>query len=122
MPLTLKQHHCPGDKVWIGSVSPGGCLTGYIGKSQDCKKHQIPCKNGCAWYHLLTDPGCGKCIGATQAKDRPERNAREDAKEADKKNQENAFFNPGKDRKKPKEKDGNKGRERQRIDGTPGGG
>jgi hypothetical protein len=58
-------------------------------------------------YHLLTDPGCGKCIGATQAKDRQERNAREDAKEAEKKDQENAFFNPGKDRKKPKkDKDG----------------
>jgi S-ribosylhomocysteine lyase LuxS involved in autoinducer biosynthesis len=50
MPPTLKQHHCPGDKVWIGDVSPGGCRTGWVGRIQYGKKHQIPCKNGCAWY------------------------------------------------------------------------
>jgi hypothetical protein len=99
MPSTFKQHHCPGANCWIADASPGGCRPGYIGKVPFCRKHQMACRNVCPWYHLLTDPGCGPCIGASMAGDRRERSMRERERYAAKSKDNDAFWNPKKDRK-----------------------
>jgi hypothetical protein len=97
------QHHCPGKKVKVGNVSPGDCRKRLLDNGMFlCVKHQIPCRNGCPQFHLLTDPGCYECIGNAMAEDRQQRMEKEERKNVAKKSEEDAFFNPGKDTKKPR--------------------
>ncbi|KAF2847624.1 hypothetical protein T440DRAFT_403103, partial [Plenodomus tracheiphilus IPT5] len=83
--------------------SPGGCEQIKRGKISYCKKHEMPCRNGCAgWYHLINQKGCQSCETAWKAKARQEKRAIEQKMIGEKGKLDDAFWNPAKDRKKVK--------------------
>lgn len=51
------KHHCPGKSGWVGDESPGGCDEDHIGNMYYCKKHEMPCRNGCEGRAHLKKPG-----------------------------------------------------------------
>jgi hypothetical protein len=74
-------HHCPGLNKRIGPASPGGCEKRGTNPLH-CKKHQKVCKHNKP--HLITEHGCGKCMGALHAAEREHRQARLASKETKK--------------------------------------
>ncbi|KAH7564355.1 hypothetical protein BM1_01402 [Bipolaris maydis] len=97
------KHHCPGRDGWVGDISPGNCVQSADGTH--CKTHEIPCTQGCGKYHLASQEACRKCVGKKRADERRERAERQKAKEEESKKKGDGFFNPGKERKKPRKKD-----------------
>ena len=98
-------HHCPGFNGWVGEWSPGGCDNGKHGPPGlaffYCKKHQMPCRQGCfKKAHMKNQDGCRSCEFNWGREDKAEREARENQKAIEKSKEEEAFFNPGKGRKK----------------------
>lgn len=65
----------------------------------------LPDTQGCGKYHSASLLAYRKCIGKMRANERKERAERQKAKDQDAKNKDDDFFNPGKKRTKPKEKD-----------------
>lgn len=99
-------HHCPGATGWVGDISPGGCSKTRYGRMSYCKKHEIPCRNGCRnWYHLKNQDGCGSCVSRRAAEARRDRQAAMARKDADKQSSDDSFWNPPKGRKKEAKKD-----------------
>ncbi|OWY43631.1 hypothetical protein AALT_g5380 [Alternaria alternata] len=98
-------HHCPGASGWVGDQSPGGCNKGTFGsrKINYCKKHEMPCRNGCDnKKHLKNRDGCKSCEGAWEAAARNGEQAKQSDKETEKSKENEAFWHPGKDNKKLK--------------------
>ncbi|CAE7202125.1 hypothetical protein CFE70_008385 [Pyrenophora teres f. teres 0-1] len=104
---TGTKHHCPGQGGWVGEWSPGGCdvqtVETKMGKLSYCKKHSMPCCNGCKyWFHLKNQEGCQSCLSRWRAEVKQNQKAREAQKASEKQKVDAEFWNPGKDRKKPK--------------------
>jgi len=98
---TGTKHHCVGHNAWIGDISPGGCRQVKAGNLFYCGKHEMPCRNGCIdWQHLKNQPGCLSCTANLMAKARHERAAAEKSKKAALSQADDAFWKPGKERKK----------------------
>jgi hypothetical protein len=69
-----------------------------------CVKHEMPCRNGCLdLVHLKNQDGCLGCEAAWAAKARHEKEAAKKEIQAVKKNQDDAFWKTGKERKKAKD-------------------
>ncbi|KAF1952776.1 hypothetical protein CC80DRAFT_571561 [Byssothecium circinans] len=101
---TKTKHHCPGMNCWVGDVSPGGCRQVSLpGGINYCGKHEIPCRNGCKnWYHLLSQDGCLSCEARWMKEAANARKGKNAEREDATKVKDDDFFNPGKERKKPK--------------------
>lgn len=106
---TGTKHHCVGRNGWVGDISPGGCkevtrtnmVTGR--RVTYCSKHEMPCRRGCAtWNHLKNEAGCKSCLGLWNAEARRAKEAVEEAKNAARGKVDDAFWNPAKERKKPR--------------------
>ena len=98
-------HHCPGENGWVGEWSPSGCNTKYHGDLGGiyCKKHQMPCRQGCVnQSHMKNQPGCQSCKGKWAREAKAEREAKENVKVNEKDKQFEEFMNPGRTRKKEK--------------------
>jgi hypothetical protein len=97
------KHHCPGKSGWVGDESPGGCIEGNIGDMYYCKKHEMPCRNGCVGrFHLKSQAGCLSCKQRSIREAAIDRQAKENHKEVEKDKGDDTFWNPGKDRKNQK--------------------
>jgi hypothetical protein len=99
-------HHCVGCAHWIGDISPGNCdVAPHLVAGQKlifCKKHEMPCRNGCpGWYHLKNQQGCLKCEGRWKAEANRTKKAAEKKKADAKKVADQALWDPPKERKKP---------------------
>jgi hypothetical protein len=95
------KHHCPGRNCKVGNISPGGCDRKWLGNLEYSDKHEMPCRNGCEKKkHLKNAPGCKSCIAKMDADKRRERLEAEEERNKGKKDKDDDFWNPGKDRKK----------------------
>ena len=100
---TGTKHHCVGHNAWIGDISPGGCREVKVGRLIYCDKHEMPCRNGCKkWQHLKNQTGCMACTAKLMADARRERAAAGKNKAAALRQADEAFWQPGKERKKLK--------------------
>jgi hypothetical protein len=98
---TGTKHHCVGGHAWIGDISPGGCRNINVGGLVYCDKHEMPCRNGCEdWQHLKNQAGCMSCMGSVKADARRARASAAQMKDAAARQDDDAFWNPGKERKK----------------------
>jgi hypothetical protein len=98
---TGTKHHCVGHKAWIGDISPGGCREVKVGNLSYCGKHEMSCRNGCKdWYHLKNQPGCMACTGRQMAEARRERTTAEKGRVAARMQEDQAFWNPERERRK----------------------
>jgi hypothetical protein len=101
---TRTKHHCVGHKVWIGDISPGGCRENKVGTLTYCDKHEIACINSCKdWYHLKNQLGCMASKGRMMAEARRSRAVTEKVRGAVKMQEFQAFWNPGRERRKTRE-------------------
>lgn len=64
----------------------------------------MPCRGGCGQYHLKNQDGCLECKAKVEADERRYRAEQLKVKENQAKKHDDAFRNPGKDRKKPRKK------------------
>jgi hypothetical protein len=97
---TKKTHHCPGANGRVGEESPGNCDWDTTGVRY-CKKHQLLCLQGCrTGTHLKNQTGCTSCLRRWGREDKEEREAKENQKAMLKKEAEDSFWNPPKDRKR----------------------
>lgn len=95
------KHHCPGKSGWVGDESPGGCDEDHIGNMYYCKKHEMPCRNGCEGRaHLKNQDGCLKCKQRFIREATKEKEAKKNQEEVEKGKEDEAFWNPGKGRKR----------------------
>lgn len=99
-------HHCPGRNGWVADIPPGNCrmVTSKGQKNSYCHTHQRMCPQGCDRVCLKSQPGCGICVGRWAAEARAEKAE----KAASKDTKEDDFFNPPKERRKPKAEDKDK--------------
>lgn len=101
---TGTKHHCVGGHAWIGDTSPGGCIEVKSGPLIYCKKHEMPCRNGCrGWFHLKNQEGCQSCERKRKSEAKRKRLAAVADIDAEKIKNDNAFWNPGKGRKLQKQ-------------------
>ncbi|EUC28821.1 hypothetical protein COCCADRAFT_30001 [Bipolaris zeicola 26-R-13] len=100
---TKTRHHCSGQNGWVGDISPGNC--NKSGNGSHCTKHQMLCEGGCGAWHLKNQSGCQQSIARKEAEERRQRAERQRLKEEEEKSKDEDFFNPGKERKKPRKKD-----------------
>jgi hypothetical protein len=101
---TGTKHHCVGHKAWIGDISPGGCREIKVGSLSYCDKHEMACINGCKdWYHLKNQPGCMACKGRMMAEARRSRAVTEKVRGAVKMQEDQAFWNPARERRKTRD-------------------
>jgi hypothetical protein len=98
---TATKHHCVGHKAWIGDISLGGCREVKVGGMVYCDKHEMPCRNGCKdWQHLKNQSGCMACKSRSMADSRRERATANKNKDAAKREEDESFWKPAKDKKK----------------------
>jgi hypothetical protein len=61
----------------------------------------MPCRQGCKNSpHLKNQDGCVECQARSQAEARRGKETKDNLKRAEQSEEENSFWNPGKDRKK----------------------
>ncbi|OAL52149.1 hypothetical protein IQ07DRAFT_362433 [Pyrenochaeta sp. DS3sAY3a] len=98
-------HHCPGRNGWVADIPPGSCrvMASKGQKNSYCHTHQRMCPQGCDRVCLKSQPGCGLCVGRWAAEARAEK-----AEASSKDGKEDDFFNPPKERRKPKAEDKDK--------------
>lgn len=98
------KHHCPGASGWVGDESPENCREGDLpGGGKYCKKHQMPCRNGCVGEaHLKNQAGCTACERKWRQEAKVERETKENMKVNEKDKAFQDFMNPPKGRKKEK--------------------
>ncbi|KAF1842748.1 uncharacterized protein K460DRAFT_378059 [Cucurbitaria berberidis CBS 394.84] len=90
---TGTKHHCAGGRAWIGDISPGGCIEVKSGPLIYCKKHEMPCRNGCR---------CQSCERKRDAEAKRERLVAAAERDSEKSKENETFWNPGKIRKQSK--------------------
>lgn len=100
--MSSKMYHCPGANGWVGDISPGGCTKKRVNGLFFCTKHEMPCRGGgMVWFHLKNQPSCPECQQKVQAQIRRERAEDARMKQDEKTREAEAFWKPGKAKKKP---------------------